>query len=343
MGNLAVRVEVVGHASPRWRGARNAVEAARLNQALSEARAKNVRVGIEQILKREIPNLPIQVPAKGVGSTQLFPTASEDNAAVDRSVVLTIDLVTTDQSYAARPKPPRRIYTPSRVWTFSVLSMTTTGGIGYVQIFLKIGLRNPFSGKTALFSGWLAGGGGAKSVKDSFKISRDKPSLDQIVGKSINFTVAEPMDFEDWSHGGPGQVEFKGLEARLGKVEVKFGLKTKMTYLVFPWVKTDPDMLIFDSKPFGIGLLGAESYLVYGKLHMVENPGDFLELPSPDDLVPVTTRHSNNDALLISFPTGKSQLSDLSEMERKKLREFTINKARAIDALSKSYQLTSVP
>src|SRR5215831_13359049 len=55
----AVRVTVVGHASARWRGAKDKADADRLNLALSNQRANNVRVVVEQILKREIPNVTI--------------------------------------------------------------------------------------------------------------------------------------------------------------------------------------------------------------------------------------------------------------------------------------------
>src|SRR5580704_2065434 len=92
LGNLAVRVNVVGHASPRWRTARNTAEADRLNQRLSEMRAKNIHAAVEEILKRELPSLPITVSWKGVGSHDGFPTVGDDNPAVDRSVMVTLDL-----------------------------------------------------------------------------------------------------------------------------------------------------------------------------------------------------------------------------------------------------------
>ena len=49
---LKVRVTVVGRASRRWRGAPSPTEADRLNQALSEARAQNLRKPVEDILKK---------------------------------------------------------------------------------------------------------------------------------------------------------------------------------------------------------------------------------------------------------------------------------------------------
>src|SRR4051812_7007816 len=112
MDNIQVKVNVVGHASPRWRGAKNPIEASKLNQALSEVRARNVQAAVAGMLKHEIPVLTIQVPAAGVGSSQLFPTASETNAAVDRSVVVTIDIVSSLDATRLQPRPPRKIYAP---------------------------------------------------------------------------------------------------------------------------------------------------------------------------------------------------------------------------------------
>lgn len=48
----AVRITVVGHASTRWLGAKSRAEAERLNKALSDQRAENVRATVERILKQ---------------------------------------------------------------------------------------------------------------------------------------------------------------------------------------------------------------------------------------------------------------------------------------------------
>lgn len=340
MASLSVRLNVVGHASPRWKSARSASEAASRNQALSAARAENVRKAVEMILKQEIPNLPINVPAVGVGSSQKFPTASEDNAAIDRSVIVTVDLVTHDRRLSAGPPRKRRVYVPSKIWTMKVVSLGRMAGLGYVRIFLRISLENAWNKKSANFAGWVQGGGPAMSFKDSFKISKDKPSMG-IVGKEVVFSTKEAMDFEDWSHGGPGRAEETGLMTRLVKLEVKFGLSTKMHYLVFPWLPTHPDMLIFDAKPFGVGLLKADGYTAFGKLYLEGSiPDSFIELPDLPDIVEVPYSRTNSDGIALTFPTGKSRLMDLTEKDRRLLREFVTNKARGIKALSESFAFT---
>jgi hypothetical protein len=332
LGDLAVRINVVGHASPRWKGAKNDAEADRLNQRLSELRAQNVHRAVEEILKSELPSLPIEVPSKGVGSQERFPTASEDNAAVDRSVLVTVELTTTLPGYKFQPRSPRRIYVPSKVWSLKVVSMVRGAGLGYVQIFLRVVLRNPYSGKEITLSGWLSGGGAAMSVKDSFKISKSNPSLKPI-GREAVFSTREALDFDD----------FSSVMARVGKVEVSFGLKTMMTYLVFTDLDTHPDMLIFDDKLLGLGLIKADAFLVAGKLSREgPNPGDWLELASPADIIPTQTTHHLNNGLLLSFPTGKADLHDLTQKDRQRLREFVTDKARAIAVLSKSFNASAL-
>jgi outer membrane protein OmpA-like peptidoglycan-associated protein len=54
--DLVVRIDVVGHASRRWRGAKTPAEAEQLNQQLSEARAQNIRKVVEAIVKKELPS-----------------------------------------------------------------------------------------------------------------------------------------------------------------------------------------------------------------------------------------------------------------------------------------------
>ena len=72
------------------------------------------------------------------------------------------------------------------------------------------------------------------------------------------------------------------------------------------------------------------------------NPGDYVELPSPADIIPIQTTHRLNDAVLLSFPSGKADLHNLTQNDLQRLREFVTNKARDIAALSESYN-TSAP
>src|SRR5262245_6212116 len=114
MASHAVRVTIIGHASTRWRAAKNRKQADRLNQALSNRRAENVRAAVERILKREIPNVEIMpgesladgqrptginVGSYGVGSREpvlnLPPDPAENNA-LNRSVTVLLELTSTE-------------------------------------------------------------------------------------------------------------------------------------------------------------------------------------------------------------------------------------------------------
>jgi hypothetical protein len=221
-GGLAVRISTIGHASPRWKGAKNPTEADHLNQRLSELRADNVSKAVAELLKSELPRLPIEVPSKGVGSRERFPTASEDNAAVDRSVLITVELTTTNPSYKFQPRGPQRIYVPSKIWTLEVRALSKGAALGYVQIFLRIALRNPYSGKEITLAGWLAGGGSAMNLKDSFKVSKTRQNPSKPVGRKVSYFTREAMDFDDW----------RSVGARMGNLDLRPGGKNKRDRLL---------------------------------------------------------------------------------------------------------------
>ena len=344
LGDLAVRLDVVGHASPRWRGAKNTAERDRLNRALSEQRAQNVRKAVEEDLRRELPNLPIVVPSAGVGSQERFPTAGEDNAAIDRSAVLSIELTTRQPSYKLQYPAHRRMYVPSKVWTLRVHTMFRGAALGYVQIHLRIGLINPYSGNELILTGWLSGGGSAMDVKDSFKISTSPYSaykdLRELyrdrVGRDVVFQTREALDFDDLAGGNGGQ------RVRLDKLDVSLGLRSYDTCLVFTDLDTSPDTLCFQHKFLTVGKIKADAFVVQGRLQREgPMPSDFLELPNYPDMIPTQSTHNFFDALVLSFPTGKAGLNDLTQKDRDRMRRFVENKARAIAELSKSFTTTA--
>ena len=208
--------------------------------------------------------------------------------------------------------------------------MVRGAGLGAAHIFLRVAVRNPYSGKEITLSGQLVGGQAATSVKDSFKFDKTNPRL-KTIGREVSFLTRDALFFQD----------FDNVMVRLGKAEVAFGLKTKMTYLVFTDLDTVPpkDMLIFDHKSFGLGFIKADAFLAFGRLKMDgPNPGDWIELPSPPDIIPTTRTHHVNDGLLLSFPTGKAGLNELTPKDRQRLKAFVTNKARAIAALSESFR-----
>lgn len=336
---LSVRVSCYGHASPRWNSARNAAQADRFNQHLSELRAQNVRKAVEAILKREIPNFKLAVPATGLGSHGAgtgmirFPPPQEPNAAFDRSVVVSVDPILEDPGVIFKPSPPRRIPTQSKVWILSVVTMIKGTGAAVVTYYVRISLENPKSGKKIYLSGLLIGGGAVVDPMNSFSLDKPDLSILKAVGHEVIFTVPTAMDFDDWYNLGRGWV------VRIDKAAIKFGLTTKQTWFRFTDLPTDPNLLDFDSKLLGVGLkLDAEAYVVSGVLRMEgNNPGDYLEVWAPSDIIPTAHSGGSLSAEIVSFPTGKSHVSDLTPEDRNKLTAYVIRKARAIAIFAEYY------
>jgi hypothetical protein len=341
--DLLIRITAIGHASRRWRGARNAAEAETLNQHLSDQRAQNVRRAVEDILRRELPAMKIEVPAWGVGSREPFPTASESNAAVDRSVLLMIDLTTTESAYRVQARPPRRLRAPGKIWTLKVLSMAGGGAIGGKMTSVQIAICNAYSGKQLIMSGALFGGDlGVPSPTSYFKFDdwrapdQDPSTFLKQVGKDVTFTTEEDMDFDDWI-GGDGQW------VRVIHAHVKTGVtKSEATFLQFTGVDTNPGSLVFEltGLSFSIARPDVDDNFLTGKLTADgPNPGDFIEVASPGDIIPVQYARPYSEGILLSFPTGKASLHDLTADDRSRLTSFVVNKARNIGVLTKHYKV----
>jgi hypothetical protein len=68
-------------------------------------------------------------------------------------------------------------------------------------------------------------------------------------------------------------------------------------------------------------------------------PTDYVASTTMESIPSQNIRH-NYDGLLVSFPTGKAGLHDLTNQDQKRLTEFVTNKAHEIAALSKTFTLT---
>jgi hypothetical protein len=339
---LAVRITCVGRASRRWRSTTSSAAAASLNQRLSEHRAKTIYDYVESIVKVELPNLPIALREKALGSTSPFPTASEDNAAVDRSVLLMVDLVRTRSAEKIVPRAPRRVYVPSIYWTLKVVGLVGATGVGFRPSLLRVTIRNPLSGKELSLSGPIFGGdldispGMFKKIPKVKPFKFDKPTdiLKQLhdgqVGKEVSFDTPL-MDFDDWINGASGQL------VRVVHTHIKTGVtKTQTTFLQFVSVDTHPGSLVFDLKKLGfrLGMPDLDIQVQSGILTADNHPEDTVLTPTPDDRVPVQVITNHADGILVSFPTGKSSWKDLTSSQRDEIRRFLMNAVAGIRALA---------
>jgi len=328
----AVRITIVGHASTRWRGAKTAAQASRLNELLSIKRADNIRSVVEQILKREIPGVTIsggsssapgvaltgvQVGSYGVGSREPVVksavTDPKENNPSNRSVVLLLEQVTTNYFSAPVSRAPLRVAARTKFWYGKVMNLNGAG-LAVYGYFLRLAIRNPLSDKVVNYSGYLLGGGASSKP---FSLGRTKPGS---VGDEFSFSTDQEMGFDD----------FDGQIVRMERVVGSLGIKASVGYLTFTSLGKGASLLAFQ-KSFGLGAPHLEGAVASGALHMEDkNPGDWFEVDGGTDSVPFTTDKTQNDGLILTFPTGKAGLNDLSNDDRKNLESFVSGWARRI-------------
>jgi hypothetical protein len=327
--DLTVRVTVMGRATQRWRGAHSEAEADQLNQALSEARAQNLRKPVEDILKKELPGVKIEAPATGLGSHHGFPLTGEDNAAIDRSVVVMVDLVTTNRGSRTEFRPSK-IYAPSKFWTLKVVSMISASG-GLKITYMRVIVRSSTTRRELTLAGTLVGGE-LPSPKNPFNFD-DKSNPLQQVGNEVSFHTEEAEGFDYFVGSENGQW------VRLVNLGIGLVKKIETTFLQFTSLDTHPGSLVFEFKTGWTLVKPPVPAVSFGFLK-VEGPipSDYVD---GNTMVTVPTEDARHhyDGLLLSFPTGKAGLNDLTPKDRERLTDFVTNKARVITAFAKSDSL----
>ncbi len=168
---FAVRIDVIGHASRRWRGAKTPAEADQQNLKLSQMRAQNVRMAVEQILKRELPNAKVELGSLGLGS---FPQISvtDTDAAVDRLVLILINL--TKKHTTWKSGPMRTEHVKTYYWGGNV--QVWFGAAGVAAGILELELVNILQQKVK-FKTVLVGGGGKIKFSPKPGPAAQRPSL----------------------------------------------------------------------------------------------------------------------------------------------------------------------
>jgi hypothetical protein len=323
----AVRITVIGHASARWRGAKGQTDASRLNEALSKQRAEKVRGLVEQILRQQLPGVPIlpgaspapgqqpsglQVGSYGVGSREpVFASKDpKENDPRNRSVQVLIELVTTKYGVTGASRAPRRISALTDSWYGRVTSVKGAA-IGAAGYRLEMTIRNPLSGKIATYYALVGGGGlgGPISLSGS-----------DLEGE-FSFTTSESMGFDD----------FDGQWIRVERAGASLGVQATVAYLTFPMLGKGAALLPFQ-KSFGLSLKpNLEGSVSTGKLRLSgQNPGDWYEVDGGTDTIPFTINHNTGDGMVLTFTTGKAGLSDIKSADRARLRDFVIKWAQQL-------------
>ena len=324
--SFALRVRIVGYASPRWRGAKSATEADRLNFALSSKRAQAVQTTVEKLLRDKLganvkidyavsqmePTNPpgIEIGSYGAGSVDALNTAQgnrQDNTEIGRRVEVMIEKITTTYTTGGVSLPPQRLPGKTDSWALGVkkLRMLAVGAaLGSVEIVLRNRLTDKQMYATADLYGSGLGGGVAKASSNLKKqiVNATKNNLVQAANDFIGrgevfFTTRNKMGFDD----------FEGQFIRIGKMTAALGIKSVYAYAVFPFIKHHPEMLVFQKKT-GLGLIDLESWLASGKVHLRgPNPGDWWEYDRIDQVQGSYDKHWT-ETLILTFPTGKWEL-----------------------------------
>lgn len=215
-----VRIEVVGHASPRWRSAKSPQQADEMNWRLAETRARQVRLETEKLLKDLLPNRslvfeyrfrpstekPSDAPVRaldeptdvaldfqGRGSKETLGEAGRRGRAANDDPMRRVEVKVTMHSQNetdVEEDIERSVRKPgaTRDW-----SIWVTGEAG-VELVGKAGgiliqLRNGKTGNIGTYAGWTSGAGVSVGVNIA-KTSR--PNFE-------SFTTPEPMTFADFS------------------------------------------------------------------------------------------------------------------------------------------------
>jgi hypothetical protein len=254
-----VRVSVVGQASPRWRAAGNTREADHLNETLSNERAEAARLVVEQLLRQQLPGVKIEPgvsrPAGQHGDAEIelgsYAVGSRDalvrtggyrqsNDAIDRSVKISIELITTHYGQSGRSLPPGKIPAYTKFWYLRVTRLTVDPvGVAFGEVDLT--LRNSLSDKTMKAHAFLYGGGvnlspkskyvdggtNLDQLKNSFLFHRLGQRYKDIKGREeVSFSTNKEMGFDDFNNqlvrvgmaaaylvGGIGNRQMRGSEA----------------------------------------------------------------------------------------------------------------------------------
>jgi len=324
--SFGLRVRIIGYASPRWRGAKNATEADRLNFALSTKRANTVHALVEKELRAQLgnnikieyavsemePRNPqgIEIGSYGVGSADALAVARgnrKDNSEINRRVEVMIEKITTTYTTGGVSLPPQRVPGLTDSWALGVtkLRMLAAGAaLGSIEIVLRNRFTNKQMFATAdLYGGGLGGGtakAGSNLQKQVANATKNNlmQAVDDFIGRGeVFFTTKTEMGFAN----------FDGQFIRIGKATASLGIKAVYAYAVFPFIDYHPESLVFQKK-MSVGLPDLEGWVATGKLRLRgPNPGDWSEYDRVDQVQGSYDTHWM-ETLVLTFPTGKWEL-----------------------------------
>ena len=303
----SVRVRIVAHASPRWRGARGAAAADRRNLELSQRRADAVHFEVEKLLAGHLGagasvNVDVRIEEQegtvGVeqearGSRDTLPEAKgdrSDNAQQGRRVDVIIESSQRISGSAGASRPLLTRPTASEFWHVSV---DMSSGAAFVAAggLLALTLSNDRTGER-MTGNVLAGGIGPKT---SLGASRS------IWSDPTGFYTDEPKNFEDF--------DGKWIQYASGGVSLFLGYE--WSYLSFLGFGSGAAQI--DVGGWSAGTAGIGGSTVYGPLLLQGSypPKDPPIKDSDKTVSPYERTERGEDKHKILFPTESATLNDL--------------------------------
>lgn len=215
-----IKIEVVGHASPRWRAAKTPQIADELNWSLAEKRANAVALVVQRLMQDLLPNnilifeyryrpcsdappaeplkaldelTDVSLDFKGHGSTQTLEEAGRRGRKTNddsmRRVVVKVTMHSQTETVSEKDvKRSERKTGATRKWGISVVGQTGVGVIGKIGA-ICIRLLNRKTGQVGTYVGHTAGVGVDLGVKFA----------EASLGDYVPFTTPMPMSFADFN------------------------------------------------------------------------------------------------------------------------------------------------
>lgn len=317
--SFSLLVTITGHSSPRWKGASDTAEADRRNQVLSNQRALTTKTAVEQLLRSRLgQNINIEfnlsyandrvpkhvgIGSYGVGSRQSLEQAKGNRNSDEekyRKVEVAIEFITTKYHTVGKSVPLNTVPAYTKFWYVTIKSLLISGLVipGPVWGFIDVAIKNSLSGKEAIYTAPLWGGGDP--------MPSDTP--DKNVGrKEASIVTDEPLGLDD----------FNGTFIRLERLDAQVIFGFNRLYMGFPLL--GKHTWNFMEQKWGFGFPGG--FIVSGYLQMKgKNPGDWWK---PDETYTesyVTQIHGRKaEAIEITFPT---ESAELTAKGREKLVKF---------------------
>lgn len=319
-----VKIEVVGHASPRWRTATTPRMADDQNWRLAEQRAKSVRSEIERLLHDLLPDqdlvfayrftpstdLPdvepvraldeetdVSVDFRGQGSTETLAEAGERGRKANDAPMRRVDVKVTLHSHGSTAveedvERSERKSGATRHWSMWITGEAGVEAVGKAGAIL-IQLRNEKTRVVGTYAGWASGAGASIGVN----IAKTSPASFE------SFTTPVPMTFAEFS-GSNFSIASAGVSVGA------FGAEwSKFRFDQFPGGQPTPGGIQVGGLTFG-GIEVNFGSVVYGAMFLTDDPAeDYTEITQTKRTQTYDAFSAESSGRRVLFATGADEVT----------------------------------